>query len=68
MYKCPKCGNEDGFDVFVDSPIWVINKYGDISDTYTHFPDGFNTTMCPDCGYTADLCEFDSSNFEADEE
>ena len=59
MYKCPKCGNEDGFDVFVDSPIWTIDCDGDIISTHVYSPDDYDSTVCQNCGYVADLRNFE---------
>lgn len=67
MYKCPNCGSEGHFDIYVNDPIWTINCEGYTISTHIYNPDDYDSAECQSCGYVADLCDFDYRNFDNEE-
>lgn len=53
MYKCPKCGSEGYFDVYVNDPVWEADHNGIIQRQFVYLPDVSDTWECTDCGHKA---------------
>lgn len=52
MYKCPKCGNEESFEVHINFPMFMIDGDGCVKRNYVTTYDNTDIFECYQCGYT----------------